>query len=174
MRTMKKRTLVTLGAVTGALVLAGAAIAAGPPASAPRLGQHVQAAQAQGFNHGLNAGAVVARAAADYIGISRTALAAARHDGLSLAQIAAKNGKTVAGLRKAVVAAVQTRLDAAVKAGKVTGAQADRLQAQFESRVQTMLARTATGPVSGQGNGPRAGSGSGSGLGLGPCGGVNR
>ncbi len=174
MKTMKKRTLVTLGAVTGALVLAGAAIAAGPPASAPRLGQQAQAAHAYGFGHGLRAGAVVTRAAASYIGISRTALAAARHDGLSLAQIAVENGKTAAGLQKAVVAAVQTRLDAAVAAGKVTQARADRMLTQFKARVQTMLERTATGPFAGQGNGPRSGSGPGSGLGLGPCGGVNR
>jgi hypothetical protein len=105
MQTIRKRTLVTLGVVAGALALAGAAIAAGPPSSAPRLGQQVQAGHANGFGHGLKAGGVVMDAAADYVGISEKALATARHNGLSLAQIAVKNGKTVAGLQKAVVAA---------------------------------------------------------------------
>lgn len=173
MRITRKRTLVALGAVAGALALAGAAIAAGPPASAPRLGQQVQAAHAYGFGHGLRAGGVVTNAAARYIGISKAALAAARHDGLSLAQIAVKHGKTVAGLRNAVTAAFEVRLEAAVSAGKLTQAQADRLQTRFEARVRTMLERTATGPVADRG-GPRAGSGLGAGLGLGPCGGVNR
>lgn len=168
MKTIRKRSLVALGAAAAVLALAGAAIAAGPPASAPRLGQQTQAAQAYGHGYGLMAGGVVMDAAADYIGIDETALAAARHDGKSLAQIAVDNGKTAAGLQKAVVAAFEVRLEAAVAAGNVTQAQAEQLQAQFEARVQTMLERTATGPTFGRGGG------AGSGLGLGPCGGVNR
>jgi hypothetical protein len=173
MKTIRKRTLVTFGAVTGALVLAGAAVAAGPPAGAPRLGQQAQAAHASGLGKGLRMGGVVTNAAARYIGISRTALAAARHDGLSLAQIAVRHGKTVAGLQKAVVAAFRARVDAAVAAGKLTDAQASRLRTQLQARLQTMLNRTATGPAAGAG-GPRPGAGAGAGLGLGPCGGVNR
>jgi opacity protein-like surface antigen len=169
MKTIRKRTIVTLGAVTAMLVLAGAAIAAGPPASAPRLGQQTQAANAYGVGNGLMAGGVVMDAAADYIGISETALATARHDGASLAQIAVAHGKTVDGLQKAVVAAFDVRLQAAVAAGTVTQAQAEQLQTQFEARVQTMLERTATGPVAGRGS-----AAAGLGLGLGPCGGVNR
>jgi hypothetical protein len=173
MKIIRKRTLVTLGVVTGALALAGAAIAAGPPSSAPRLGQQIGAAHAYGFGNGLKAGGVVMDAAADYIGISEKALVTARHNGLSLAQIAVKHGKTVAGLQKAVMAAFEARLEAAVTAGKVTQAQAERLRTRFEARVRTMLERTATGPVSGRG--PHGAiRGLGTGLGLGPCGGVNR
>lgn len=167
MKTIRKRTIVTLAAVAAVLALAGTAIAAGPPASAPRLGQQAQAAHAYGFGYGLMAGGVVMSTAADYIGISDTALATARHDGKSLAQIAVEHGKTAAGLQSAVVAALETRLRAAVTAGTLTQAQADQLRTQLEARVQTMLERTATGPVAGRG-------GFGAGLGLGPCGGVNR
>ena len=163
---VRKRNLVALGAAAAALAVAGSAIAAGPPTTAPRLGAQQQAAR--GYGYGLMAGGVVLDAAADYIGIGQTALAAARHDGASLAQIAVENGKTVAGLQKAITAAFQVRLDAAVSAGKVTSAQADQLRARFEAQVQTMLTRTATGPVDGRG------PGAGMGLGLGPCGGVNR
>lgn len=166
MKTIRKRSLVALGAAAAVLALAGAAIAAGPPASAPRLGQQTQAAQAYGHGYGLMAGGVVMDAAADYIGIDETALAAARHDGKSLAQIAVDNGKTAAGLRQAVVAAFDARVEAAVSAGTITSAQAEQLRARFEAQVQTMLARTATGPA--------FGGGAGAGLGLGPCGGVNR
>jgi hypothetical protein len=163
MKTIRKRTAVALGAAVAVLVLAGAAIAAGPPASAPRLGQQTQAAHAYGAGH------VVMDAAADYIGISETALAAARHDGKSLAQVAVEHGKTVDGLRKAVVAAFEVRLQAALTAGTVTQTQAAQLRTQFEARVQAMLERTATGPLAGRG-----GPGAGAGLGLGPCGGANR
>jgi hypothetical protein len=168
MKTIRKRTIVTVGAVAAVLALAGAAIAAGPPASAPRLGQQTQTAHAYGHGYGLMAGGVVMDAAADYIGIDETALATARHDGKSLAQIAVDNGKTVDGLQKAVVAAFEVRLQAAITAGNVTQTQAEQLQTQFEARVQTMLEQTATGPMLGRGGGTA------SGLGLGPCGGVNR
>jgi hypothetical protein len=173
MKAIRKRTLVTLAVVTGMLVLAGAAIAAGPRAAAPRLGQQTGAvhAYAHGYGHGygLKAGGVVMDAAAKYLGMSEQALAAARHSGKSLAQIAVQKGKTVAGLQKAVMAAFEVRLEAAVSAGKVTQAQAEQLRTRFEARVRTMLDRTATGPIAGRG-----GSGPAAGLGLGPCGGVNR
>ncbi|HZD86907.1 MAG TPA: hypothetical protein VE088_02755 [Gaiellaceae bacterium] len=171
MKTIRKRGFVAFAAVAAVLVLAGAAIAAGPPASAPRLGQQIQAAHAYGFGHGLAAGPIVTAAAADYIGIGDQALATARHEGKSLAQIAVAHGKTVAGLQKAVVAAFEVRLEAAVAAGNVTQAQAEQLRTRFEARVRTMLERTATGPVAGRG---AHGAARGLGLGLGPCGGVNR
>ncbi len=170
MKTIRKRSVIMLGAAVAVLVVAGAAIAAGPPTSAPRLGQQARTAGTGGPGYGLMAGGLVMDAAADYIGISETALAGARQDGQSLNQIAVQHGKTVAGLQQAVVAAFEVRLQAAVDAGTLTTAQADQLRTRFESRVQTMLARTATGPMDGRGQG----HGTGAGLGLGPCGGVNR
>jgi hypothetical protein len=124
------------------------------------------------------AGGVVMDAAADYLGLSETALAAARHDGQSLAQIAADRKVSVTGLEQALVAAVKTHLNEAVAAGRLTEAQAAQVLTRFEAQVQTVVTRTATGPLAGRGPGSGAGvgagmgAGAGLGLGLGPCGGV--
>ncbi len=140
---------------------AAAAIQAGPPASAPHAGL-----QQNGLG-GVMAGGVVMDAAAAYIGISEDALAAARHDGKSLAQIATANGKTVAGLEAALVAAFQTNLDKAVAAGRITAAQAAQALANFKAQVDTVVSRTATGPLNGNGRGH--GHGNGMGMGTGQC-----
>ena len=158
----RKHTLTALGAAAAVFALAGTAIAAGPTKTPPRL---AGAPAAQGY--GVMAGGVVMDAAAGYIGISETALATARHSGKSLAQIAVDNGKTAAGLQQAIVAAFKANLDTAVAAGKLTEAQAAQVLATFQSRVQTLVNRTATGPMFGRGSGV----GLGLGLGSGMCGG---
>jgi hypothetical protein len=160
MTATRKHTFIALGAAAAVFALAGTAIAAGLPKTAPRA---VGPQATQGY--GLMAGGVVMDAAADYIGISETSLVTARHSGTSLAQIAADNGKTVTGLQQALVAAVSTNLDKAVAAGRLTGAQAAQVLATFRSRVQTLVNRTATGPMFG------GGGGLGLGLGHGMCGG---
>lgn len=157
-----KRILVAVVAGILALALVGAAIAAGPPKTPPRLAaQHL----AQGHGYGVMAGGVVMDAAADYIGISETALATARHSGKSLAQIAVDNGKTAAGLEQALVAAFKTNLDTAVAAGRITSTQATQALANFQVQAKTAITRTATGPMVGRG------AGMGLGLGMGACGG---
>jgi hypothetical protein len=178
MNPFRKRNLVALGAAGALLVGAGAAVAAtqaGPPQSPPGYGQQ-QGGMGYGLQHGgmghglqqggngygVRAGGVVMDAAADYIGIDEAALAAERHDGRSLAQIAVAHGKTAAGLQQALVAAFRANLDTAVAAGRITEAQAAQALTTFQSRVQTLIDRTATGPVGGRG----------AGLGLGPCGGM--
>jgi hypothetical protein len=171
MFTIQKRNIIALGAAGALLVGAGTAVAAtgmGPVKSPP-----VHALQQGGMGYGLMAGGVVMDAAADYIGISETALVTARHDGKSLAEIAVENGKTAAGLQTAVVAAFKTNLDKAVAAGRITDAQAAQALATFQSQVQTMIDRTATGPVNGRGAGvgPGMGMGMGMGMGAGLCGG---
>lgn len=160
MTATRKHTFIALAVAAALFALAGTAIAAGPPQTAPRLGA-AQAAQ----GYGLMAGGVVMDAAAAYIGISETALATARHSGKSLAQIAVDNGKSVTGLQQALVTAFKANLDNAVTAGRLTEAQASQALATFQSRVQTLVNRTATGPMFGRGGGM--------GLGLGPgmCGG---
>ena len=171
MNPIRKRYLVAL-AVVGALVVgvgtAVAATQAGPPQSPPRNGLHQGSMGQGGMGYGVMAGGVVMDAAADYIGISETALVAERHDGKSLAQIAVAHGKTTAGLRQALVAAFEANLDKAVAAGRITEAQAAQALTNFQSRVQSAIDRTATGPMNGRGAGGR---GAGAGLGLGPCGG---
>jgi len=161
----RKHTILAIGATVTALALAGAAVAAGPPSWAPRNGMGPVTAQGTGtraaMGHGVMAQGVVMQAAAKYIGIGTTDLAAARHDGKSLAQIAQANGKTVAGLEAAMTAAFKTNLDAAVAAKRITAAQATQILATFTTSLDTMVDRTTTGPAGGRGMGMR--------LGLGPC-----
>lgn len=163
MRSIRKRTIVTAGLASLLLVGAGSAVAAaqtGPLAPCHALTQG-------GMGGGVMAGGVVMDAAAEYIGISETALQTARHNGQSLAQIAVANGKTAAGLKLALVSAFKANLDSAVSAGRITTAQATQALATFQAQVQTMIDRTATGPLGVRGAGLGLGQGPGNGHGMG-------
>lgn len=162
MISINKRSLVAFGAVGALLVGAGSAVAAGPPKNPPRAGLQQGGG---GMGYGAMAGGVVMDAAADYLGVSETALATLRHDGKSLAQVAVDKGKTSAGLQAAIVAAFKANLDKAVDAGRITSAQATQALSTFQAQVQTVVTRTATGPINGRG------AGAGPGFGLGLCGG---
>jgi len=82
---------------------------------------------------GAGAGAAVAgkghgeglllKAAAQYIGVGKADLVKDARAGKTLAQIATAHGKTVDGLKAAMLAAVKAKLDTAVGAGKATSAQ---------------------------------------------------
>jgi hypothetical protein len=157
-------------AAAGALVIgAGAAFAAGGPPPGAGNGTAAAGSGQRGAGNGVMAGGVVMDAAADYIGITEAALAAERHDGTSLAQIAVAHGKTAAGLKAALVSAFKANLDAAVAAGRITSAQAAQALATFQSQLQSIVDRTATGPANGKGSGGGAGAGPGLGLGNRPC-----
>jgi len=161
---IRKHAILAIGATAVALATAGAAVAAGPPSWAPRHDMDsgaVRAGQRAMMGGGVMVRGAVMQAAATYVGISATDLAAARHDGKSLAQVAQANGKTVAGLEAAMTAAFKGNLDAAVTAKRITDAQAAQILATFKSNLDTMVDRTTTGPARGHGHGM--------GLGLGPC-----
>jgi hypothetical protein len=115
------RALALLGALV-AVALAGAAT----PADA-------------GVRHGKRA--VIVRAAATYIGITPRALVAELRSGKSLAQVATASGRSVAGLKQALLAAVDARLSRAVAAGRITAEQKSRLVARFESRLDRLVNR---------------------------------
>lgn len=82
---------------------------------------------------GAGAGAAVAskghgeglllKAAVQYIGVGKADVAKDARAGKTLAQIATAHGKTVDGLKAAMLAAVKAKLDTAVVAGKATSAQ---------------------------------------------------
>jgi hypothetical protein len=164
MRSNRKRHVVVAGVVALSLLGAGAAVAAigSGPSSPARHAFHQG-----GMNHGGMAGGVVMDAAAEYIGVSETALRSERHDGKSLAQIAVEHGKTAAGLEQTLVAAFKANSNTAVAAGRITADQAAQAVVTFQSRVQTMIYRTATGPMEGRGEGMGMGQGAGMGLGMG-------
>lgn len=168
MRSSWKRHGVVVGVVALSLLGAGAAVAAvdGGPSSPVR-----QAFHQGGMNHGTMAGGVVMDAAAEYIGISETTLMSERHDGKSLAQIAVEHGKTAAGLEQELVAAFKENVNTAVAAGRITADQAAQAVAAFQSRVQTIITRTAVGPIGDRGAQMGLGMCGGPGLGLGMGGG---
>lgn len=138
-----------------------AAVAGGrlTPAQAQALEQRIQ--QGNGLpllahrfgGGGLHAGIA---AAAQYLGVTETALRSDLRSGKSLAEIAGStSGKSVAGLKAAVIAAVTARLDGAVSSGRITSQQEQQRLAELSSRLDSILARTWS-----------AGVGAGPGLGL--------
>ena len=97
------------------------------------------------------AGAVVAQ----YLGISEATLRSELQSGKSLAQIASStSGRSIAGLKTAIVTAAKTRLDKAVSNGRITSAQETQLLATLPARVDAALQRTGLGGQPPGGRGP--------------------
>ena len=91
-------------------------------------------------------------AVTDYLGLTAAQLRTQLEAGKTLADIAKAQGKTVAGLEDAIVAAATKKLDAAVAAGKLTAAQEATMLADLKSHVDDMVNRT--GPPAGGHGGP--------------------
>jgi hypothetical protein len=115
---------------TFAVIAAAAALAGGIAAGA--------ATGAKGPAHGG-----LLKAAAQYIGVDRAELVKEARAGRTLAQIAIAHGKTVDGLKAAMLAAVKTKLDAAVSAGKMTAQQEQTKLA----RAQRLIDRIVNGRI---------------------------
>ena len=78
------------------------------------------------------------------LGVSPAKLRSERRQGKSLAQIAASTrGKSVAGLKAALMAAAQRRLDAAVASGRITAHQASEVLSGLSTHIQGLLERKA-------------------------------
>ena len=71
-------------------------------------------------------------AAAKYLGVTEAQLRTELQNGKTLADVAKAHGKTVDGLVNALVADAQTKLDAAVKAGSLTQAQANEMLSELK------------------------------------------
>jgi hypothetical protein len=65
--------------------------------------------------------------AAAYVDLTPVALRSELRSGKSLAQVATANGKSVDGLKSALLSALRTKVQAAKAAGKIDAARADRL-----------------------------------------------
>ena len=122
---MKRITAVLLA--LGLLVGAGAAVAVAkaPGKAKPR------AAKAQ--QRGL------LPAAAAYLELTPVALRKELRSGKSLAQVATAKGKSVDGLKSALVAAIKTKVDAARAAGKLDATRATRLLDRAPRLVERMV-----------------------------------
>lgn len=77
--------------------------------------------------------------AASYLGITQDELRTQLEAGKTLADVAKANGKSVDGLVSALVADEKTELDAAVKAGRITQAQADAFLANAKERLTDLV-----------------------------------
>jgi hypothetical protein len=81
-------------------------------------------------------------AAAGYLGLTDEQLRTQFQDGKSLADVAKAQGKSVDGLIAAIVADAKTKLNAAVKEGRLTQTQADSILAGLKSHVTDFVNRT--------------------------------
>ncbi len=100
---------------------------------------------------GHNGGFLVA--AAGYLGLTQAELRTQLAAGTSLADVARAKGKSVDGLTQAIVKAETAKLDAAVKAGRITSDQEKQILARLEERIGDIVSRTAPagGPFGGRG-----------------------
>lgn len=78
-------------------------------------------------------------AAADYLGMTDAQLHNALESGKTLAQVAKSKGKSVDGLVDALVSDAKEHLAAAVKAGRLTQAQANRIQSDLRARITDLV-----------------------------------
>jgi hypothetical protein len=149
---------------------------AGPPAFG--FGFHAHAFHAHGFRVGVppvfggpfGHGDMFSAAAA-YLGVSEQALFTELRSGKTLAQVATStSGKSVSGLEDAMVASVQTKLDAGVKAGKLTSKQEQAILTHVRAMVDDIVNGTFGhhhwngGPGGGNGGGSGGTTGGGGGT----------
>lgn len=91
------------------------------------------------FMHGLDA-------AASYLGLTEAQLRSRLENSKSLAQVAKAQGKSVDGLKDALVKEAKTKLDAAVKAGRLSSAQEQRILSEIQEHVDDLVNGTPPGP----------------------------
>ena len=85
-------------------------------------------------------------AAAAYLGLTEDALRTQLQSGKTLAQVATAQGKTVAGLKAAILAGAKTQLDKAVADGRITADQAKTMLAELSSHLDDLVNRTGPPP----------------------------
>jgi hypothetical protein len=78
-------------------------------------------------------------AAASYLGVTEAALETSLDGGSTLADIAKEKGKSVAGLKAALVAAARADLAQAVKDGRLTEAQQTAMLADLSDRIDGLV-----------------------------------
>jgi hypothetical protein len=86
------------------------------------------------------------QAAAGYLGLTVAKLREQLLAGKSLADVAKAQGKTADGLAQRLVTAARTRLDAAVKAKRLTQAEADRIAAELRAHIDEEIREEGFGP----------------------------
>ncbi|MGH7358376.1 MAG: hypothetical protein ACREJR_06140, partial [Candidatus Rokuibacteriota bacterium] len=92
-------------------------------------------------------------AAAAYLGLTQAGLREALHDGQTLAELATAQGKTVDGLKEAMVADATKHLDAAVADGRLTEEQKQRILEELPERIDALIQGELPPPPRGLGRG---------------------
>jgi len=92
-----------------------------------------------GFHHGFGFRGDILDAAATYLGLTEDQLRTQLESGKSLADVAKAQNKSVDGLKQAIVAAFQSKLDQAVKDGRLTSDQRDQLLADFKAHIDDLV-----------------------------------
>ena len=146
MRLRSTRTLAA--AVTGLALLAGGATAlaasgsgSGSPGSSPRTERGFVTVMAAA-DAGCKLRAPFAdplQAAADYLGLSFGQLVQELKGDKSLADVATAHGKSVDGLKQAILDTAKSRLDEAVKAGDVAADEAKQVLAQLTAQLDDIV-----------------------------------
>jgi polyhydroxyalkanoate synthesis regulator phasin len=120
-----------------------AAVAAGRLTAdqASRIRQAIQSGQGMPFGPGRPGGhrGAFAEAAADYLGLTTDELRAQIEGGKSLAQVAQAQGKSVDGLKQAMLADAKSHLDVAVTGGKLTADQAKQILDRLTSHIDDLV-----------------------------------
>jgi hypothetical protein len=149
----------------GALTLAVAGVGSGYALAAGGSSSASAAAKAARNGPGPHGG--IGPAVASYLGLTEADLRAQRDAGKSLAQIAAAQAKTVAGLETAIYDAAKADLDGAVSAGRITSSEEAGRLAELRLHLDDIVNRTGPPPGPGIGGPPGAiGSAVASYLGL--------
>jgi hypothetical protein len=78
-------------------------------------------------------------AAATYLGLTEDQLRTQLESGKSLADVAQAQGKSVDGLKQAILNDVQTNLDQAVKDGRLTSDQRDQILADLKAHIDDLV-----------------------------------
>ncbi len=78
-------------------------------------------------------------AAASYLGLTEAELRTQLESGKTLAQVATAQGKSVEGLKQAILTAAKTKLDADVAAGKLTAAQEQTMLDNLKAHIDDIV-----------------------------------
>jgi lambda repressor-like predicted transcriptional regulator len=124
------RRLVLLLTAVLTVAVSGTALAAQATREKPRSGVAVK--QQRGL----------VGAAAGYLGLSQAQVRAQLRSGKSLAQIATADGKSVEGLKAALLATFKAKVAAAQAAGRIDAAKAERLLGRAPAIVERLVMRT--------------------------------
>jgi len=156
---MQGKTRYLLGAAAGVLILAGTTISASAADPTPTPG--AATCYAAGFGGRWGGAFSALSPAAKLLGLQPGDVAAQRHEGKSLVQIAQTKNVDENSLVDAILADRQAQLEARVKAGTLTQEQADLMLQRMQTQVKAAVERTSVGPMAPAG---------GAGLQMGPGG----